>query len=134
MKATTLFKDFFNSEKAGGLVLIACTILSLLLANSNYGTSYHDFFQTQFAGHSFEHWINDGLMTIFFLLIGLELEREIYQGELSNIKDALLPIFGALGGMLIPAGICPDGSLLMQQHICSAEYPKTATLVATTLP
>ena len=105
MKATTLFKDFFNSEKAGGLVLIACTILSLLLANSNYGTSYHDFFQTQFAGHSFEHWINDGLMTIFFLLIGLELEREIYQGELSNIKDALLPIFGALGGMLIPAGI-----------------------------
>ena len=104
MKATTLFKDFFNSEKAGGLVLIACTILSLLLANSNYGTSYHDFFQTQFAGHSFEHWINDGLMTIFFLLIGLELEREIYQGELSNIKDALLPIFGALGGMLIPAG------------------------------
>ncbi|MBX3164751.1 MAG: Na+/H+ antiporter NhaA [Bacteroidetes bacterium] len=105
MKATTLFKDFFNSEKTGGLVLIACTILSLLLANSNYGTSYHDFFQTQFAGHSFEHWINDGLMTIFFLLIGLELEREIYQGELSNIKDALLPIFGALGGMLIPAGI-----------------------------
>ena len=105
MKATTLFKDFFNSEKAGGLVLIACTILSLLLANSNFGTSYHDFFQTQFAGHSFEHWINDGLMTIFFLLIGLELEREIYQGELSNIKDALLPIFGALGGMLIPAGI-----------------------------
>ena len=105
MKATTLFKDFFNNEKAGGLVLIACTILSLLLANSNYGTCYHDFFQTQFAGHSFEHWINDGLMTIFFLLIGLELEREIYQGELSNIKDALLPIFGALGGMLIPAGI-----------------------------
>ena len=78
MKATTLFKDFFNSEKAGGHVLIACTILSLLLANSNYGTSYHDFFQTQFAGHSFEHWINDGLMTIFFLLIGVELEREIY--------------------------------------------------------
>lgn len=105
MKATKLFKDFFNSEKAGGLVLIACTILSLLLANSNFGTSYHDFFQTQFAGHSFEHWINDGLMTIFFLLIGLELEREIYQGELSNFKDALLPIFGALGGMFIPAGI-----------------------------
>lgn len=105
MKATKLFKDFFNSEKAGGLVLIACTILSLLLANSNFGTSYHDFFQTKFAEHSFEHWINDGLMTIFFLLIGLELEREIYQGELSNFKDALLPIFGALGGMFIPAGI-----------------------------
>lgn len=105
MKVTKLFKEFFESEKAGGLVLIACTILSLLLANSNFGTYYHDFFQTQFAGHSFEHWINDGLMTIFFLLIGLELEREIYHGELSNIKDALLPIFGALGGMLIPAGL-----------------------------
>jgi len=105
MKATKLFKDFFNSEKAGGLVLIACTILSLLLVNSNFGTNYHEFFQTQFAGHSFEHWINDGLMTIFFLLIGLELEREIYQGELSKIKDAMLPIFGALGGMFVPAGI-----------------------------
>jgi NhaA family Na+:H+ antiporter len=105
MKATKLFKEFFDSEKAGGIVLIACTIFSLILANSNIGTSYHDFFQTQFAGHSTEHWINDGLMTIFFLLIGLELEREIYQGELSNIKDALLPIFGALGGMFVPAGI-----------------------------
>ena len=105
MKATKIFTDFFNSEKASGLVLIACTILSLTLANSNFGASYHEFFQSQLAGHSFEHWINDGLMTIFFLLIGLELEREIYQGELSNIKDALLPIFGALGGMLIPAGI-----------------------------
>lgn len=100
-----LFKEFLESEKSGGLVLIVCTILSLIIANSNFGTSYHDFFQTQFAGHSFEHWINDGLMTIFFLLIGLELEREIYQGELSNIKDAMLPIFGALGGMFVPAGI-----------------------------
>jgi NhaA family Na+:H+ antiporter len=105
MRATKVFKEFFDSEKSGGLVLIACTILSLTLANSNFGTDYHDFFQTQFARHSLEHWINDGLMTIFFLLIGLELEREIYQGELSNIKDALLPIFGALGGMFVPAGI-----------------------------
>ena len=105
MRATKLFKEFFDSEKAGGLVLIACTILSLTLANSNFGTDYHHFWQTQFAGHSIEHWINDGLMTIFFLLIGLELEREIYQGELSSIKDALLPIFGALGGMFVPAGI-----------------------------
>ena len=105
MKATKLFTDFFNSEKAGGLVLIACTILSLTLANSNFGADYHHFWLTQFAGNSVEHWINDGLMTIFFLLIGLELEREIYQGELSKIKDALLPIFGALGGMFVPAGI-----------------------------
>jgi NhaA family Na+:H+ antiporter len=105
MKATTLFKDFFNSEKAGGLILIGCTILSLTLVNSSLGAEYRHFWQTQFAGHSIEHWVNDGLMSIFFLLIGLELEREIYKGELSNIKDALLPIFGALGGIIIPAGL-----------------------------
>lgn len=67
--------------------------------------SYHHFWQTQFAGHSIAHWINDGLMTCFFLLIGLELEREIYKGELSNIKDALLPVFAAVGGMIVPAGL-----------------------------
>ena len=105
MKMTRLFKDFFDSEKAGGLILIGCTILSLVIANSTFGESYHHFWQTQFAGHSIEHWVNDGLMTIFFLLIGLELEREIYKGELSNFKDALLPIFGALGGIIIPAGL-----------------------------
>lgn len=102
---TKLFKEFFESEKAGGLILIGCTILSLTLANSNFGTDYHHFWQTQLAGHSIEHWVNDGLMTIFFLLIGLELEREIYHGELAKIKDALLPIFAALGGIIIPAGL-----------------------------
>lgn len=105
MKITKLYREFFESEKAGGLVLIACTIVSLIIANSDFGTGYHHLWQAVFAGHSVEHWINDGLMAIFFLLIGLELEREIYKGELSKIKDALLPIFGALGGMLIPAGI-----------------------------
>ncbi len=103
MKATQLYKDFFESEKSGGLVLIAFTLISLFIANSGFGNSYIHLWETQFAGHSIEHWINDGLMTIFFLLIGLELEREIYKGELSHIKDALLPIFGALGGMLVPA-------------------------------
>jgi len=102
---TKLFKEFFESEKAGGLILIGCTIVSLTLANSNFGTDYHHFWQTQLAGHSIEHWVNDGLMTIFFLLIGLELEREIYHGELAKIKDALLPIFAALGGIIIPAGL-----------------------------
>lgn len=105
MKATKLYKEFFDSEKAGGLTLIACTLLSLIFANSHFGTNYQDFFQTELAGLTIEHWINDGLMTIFFLLIGLELEREIYKGELSNIKDALLPIFGALGGIIVPAGL-----------------------------
>ena len=105
MKLTQLFRDFFESEKVGGLVLILCTLVSLVLANSAFGETYHHFWLTEFAGQSIEYWINDGLMTLFFLLIGLELEREIYQGELSNIKDALLPIFAAIGGMLLPAAI-----------------------------
>lgn len=105
MKATKLFTEFINSEKTAGLVLIACTLLSLTLANSNFGALYQDFYQTKLAGLSIGHWINDGFMAIFFLLIGLEIEREIYHGELSNIKDALLPIFGALGGIIVPAGI-----------------------------
>ena len=105
MKITKLFKHFFESEKAGGLILIACTLLSLIISNSYFGESYLHFWHTNFAGDSIEHWVNDGLMTIFFLLIGLELEREIYIGELSNIKDALLPVFAAIGGMIVPAAI-----------------------------
>jgi NhaA family Na+:H+ antiporter len=105
MKATALFKEFFKSERTGGMVLLCLSILSLILANSSLGSSYTGFWHMQVAGQSMVHWINDGLMTIFFLLIGLELEREIYQGELSTYKDALLPIFAALGGMLFPAGL-----------------------------
>ena len=105
MRLTRLFKDFTNSEKAGGLILVFVTVLSLILANSAWQTDYISFWNMDVAGHSIVHWINDGLMTIFFLLIGLELEREIYQGELSSLKNAALPFFGALGGMLIPAGI-----------------------------
>ncbi|MFY7899636.1 MAG: Na+/H+ antiporter NhaA [Chitinophagaceae bacterium] len=105
MLQTKLFKEFFESEKAGGLTLVFCTIVSLIIANSNWGHQYHQIWQTSFANHSIEHWVNDGLMTIFFLLIGLELEREVYIGELSNIKDALFPTFGAIGGILIPAFI-----------------------------
>lgn len=105
MIRTKIFKDFFDSEKVGGLILISCTLISLLIANSSFGLSYHHFWASRIFGQSIEYWINDGLMTIFFLLIGLELEREIYQGELANIRDALLPIFAAIGGMLVPAGI-----------------------------
>jgi Na+:H+ antiporter, NhaA family len=105
LRTTKLFKAFFKSEKAGGIVLIVCTIISLLITNSAFGEDYQAIWHIQFFGHSIEHWINDGLMTIFFLLIGLELEREIYHGELSNIKDATLPIFAALGGMIVPAGL-----------------------------
>lgn len=105
MKVTRLFTEFFNSEKSGGLILVFVAVLSLALANSPLQTSYINFWQIDFAEHSIVHWINDGLMSIFFLLIGLELEREIYKGELSDIKSASLPIFGALGGMFVPAGL-----------------------------
>lgn len=105
MQLTRLYKEFFNSEKAGGLILVFVTVLSLGLANSPWQTDYINFWHFDLGGHSVVHWINDGLMTVFFLLIGLELEREIYHGELSNIKNASLPIFGAIGGMLIPAGL-----------------------------
>ena len=105
MKLTKTFKAFFESEKSGGLLLLSVTIISLLLANSPFQTGYIAFWETNLGSHSITHWINDGLMAIFFLLIGLELEREIYQGELSNFKNASLPIFGALGGMIVPAGL-----------------------------
>jgi len=104
IKISKLFVDFFESKKSGGLILLVCTVISLLLANSVFGDSYLHFWDTDVAGNTLEYWINDGLMTVFFLLIGLELEREMYIGELSDFKTALLPIFGALGGMLVPAG------------------------------
>ncbi len=105
MRLSKTFKAFFESEKSGGLLLLSVTILSLLLANSPISTQYIAFWETNVGSHSITHWINDGLMAIFFLLIGLELEREMYHGELSNIKNAALPIFGALGGMVVPAGL-----------------------------
>ncbi len=105
IKLSNLFNEFFESEKSGGLILVFVTFLSLLLANSPLQDIYINFWRYDIGGHSLTHWINDGLMTVFFLLIGLELEREIYKGQLSKIRNASLPIFGALGGMLIPAGI-----------------------------
>lgn len=97
------FNRFFASEKAGGIVLIACTVLSLLLANSPVGQDYLQFWHVQLVGLSVELWVNDALMAIFFLLIGLELERELYSGELSNFRNALLPILAAAGGIAAPA-------------------------------
>lgn len=97
------FSKFFESEKASGIVLIICTIISLLIANSLLGASYLNFWHLYFAGLSIEHWVNDALMAIFFLLIGLELKRELYNGELSTVKSALLPIVAAVGGVCLPA-------------------------------
>jgi NhaA family Na+:H+ antiporter len=103
MRLTKLFTSFFESEKAGGLILLICTAFSLVISNTSFSESYFDIWHYPLANHSLEHWINDGLMAIFFLMIGLELEREVYIGELSKIKDAILPISGALGGMIFPA-------------------------------
>ena len=97
------FKKFFESEKSAALVLIVFTAISLLLANSPASSSYLQFWQLKLGGLSIEHWVNDALMAIFFLLIGLELERELYSGELSELRKALLPIFAAVGGIAIPA-------------------------------
>ncbi len=106
MKLTSLFQSFFQNEKAGGIVLIFCTIISLLLANSSISEAYTHFWHSPIIGqNNLEYWINDGLMAIFFLLVGLELKRELLVGELSNLKKALLPVVGALGGMLVPAFI-----------------------------
>lgn len=103
MKVTKLFISFFESEKASGIILLICTLISISIANSTLGDSYLHFFHIKIGNLSLEHIINDGLMTIFFLMIGLELEREVYIGELSNLKNAMLPILAAVGGMLIPA-------------------------------
>jgi NhaA family Na+:H+ antiporter len=102
MQLTKIFKAFFESEKAGGIILMFCTLLSLLLVNSSYSEVYLHIWHWPLFGENIEHWINDGLMAIFFLLIGLELEREVYNGELSNLKNALLPMMAAIGGMVLP--------------------------------
>lgn len=99
------FVRFFESEKTGGILLVVCAAIALLIANSPLGDAYALFWQRRFFGMSLEHWVNDALMAVFFLLIGLELERELYSGELADFKNALLPIFAALGGMLAPAAI-----------------------------
>lgn len=104
-RLTGSFQEFFNSEKASGILLIAATIISLALANSALGPQYLGIWHHYFAGLSIEHWVNDGLMAVFFLLIGLELERELHNGELSDFRNALLPIFAAIGGIALPAGI-----------------------------
>lgn len=103
-RLTRLFNEFFESEK-GGVLLIGCTIISLLIANSSFSEAYTHFWQLHFGGLSIEHWVNEGLMSVFFFLIGLELKREVIVGELSDVKNAMLPVFAAIGGMLLPAAI-----------------------------
>lgn len=111
MKITKYFKNFFNNFQSSGILLVLCVVISLLIANSSFGREYQYFWNKE-IGTDFLHlkypisiWINDGLMAIFFLLVGLEIKREIVEGELSDIKNAFLPILGALGGMLVPMAI-----------------------------
>ncbi len=100
---TEAFKEFFESEKFSGVFLAISAVIALIIANSSLGESYLHLLHGSIFGLSIVHWVNDGLMAIFFLLIGLELERELYTGELSEIKKAALPIFAAVGGVILPA-------------------------------
>ncbi len=110
-RTTNFFKWFFKLEAASGLVLLFSAIIALIISNSNYANFYFDTLnQYLFIGInniglklSVLHWINDALMAIFFFFVTLEIKREFIQGELSNMKQAMLPIIGAVGGMLVPA-------------------------------
>lgn len=104
---------FLHVESASGVVLLACTVLALVLANSPFAHAFEAIWETEvgfrFGGfemmHSLHHWINDGLMVIFFFVIGLEVKRELAYGELREVRRAALPLLAALGGMIVPAGI-----------------------------
>ncbi len=100
-----LFSDFFNSEKTGGYILMACAVVAVAFANSPWAESYLHLWHTPLPGGSLEFWINDGLMAVFFLLVGLEIERELYIGELSSMRNAATPLLAALGGMVVPASV-----------------------------
>ena len=110
-KVSTPFEEFLHAQTTTGLILIVMTIIALLLANTSLYETYAHFFHMNIdfnvgswaLSHSLHHWINDGLMAIFFFLIGLEIKREITAGELSNLKVAILPILAAIGGMVFPA-------------------------------
>lgn len=102
-RLSNTFQEFIKNERSGAIVLIFCTGVSLIIANSALGPAYLGFWHGYVGPLSVEHWVNDGLMAIFFLLIGLELERELYIGELSNVRNALLPIIAAVGGLAVPA-------------------------------
>lgn len=107
------FKNFIHSSSFGGILLILCVGIALLIANSSLGDSFENVlavkigpaWQDVHLHYSVQSWINDGLMAIFFLLVGLEIKRELVDGALSSPKNALLPILAALGGALLPAVI-----------------------------
>jgi Na+:H+ antiporter, NhaA family len=104
--------EFLHREASGGILLIICTVIALAWANTSWFQSYYDLWHTHISfsignlltlDYSIHHWINDGLMVIFFFTVGLEIKRELLVGELSTRQKASLPIAGALGGMIAPA-------------------------------
>ena len=103
MLITQYFKKFFQFAQSSGNLLVICVALSLLIANSSLSEGFQSLLDTFIGPYSTSMWINDGLMAIFFLLVGLEIKRELVEGELSSFKSASLPIFAAIGGMLVPA-------------------------------
>lgn len=107
------FQEFLHAEASGGIILLVCTIVALAWANSPWGDSYVSLWETKVGfsigtyglSESLLHWINDALMAVFFLVVGLEIKREILVGELAKPRQAALPMAAALGGMIVPA-IC----------------------------
>ena len=107
------FQEFARRSTAGGILLLASAIIALLWANSPWGHLYDQLWHTEIAivlgnfhlEEDLLHWINDGLMAIFFLFVGLEIKREVLIGELASVRRAALPIVAAAGGMLVPAGL-----------------------------
>jgi NhaA family Na+:H+ antiporter len=104
-------RRFILKSSTGGIILFSAAILAMVIANSPYGEAFHHFWETEFSigfngkvlSKSLHHWINDGLMAVFFFVVGLELKREIMAGELSSLSKAALPVAAAIGGMLFPA-------------------------------
>ena len=109
MVITDYFKKFIHNSQSSGILLILCVAVSLLIANSSLGPAFQNLLDKKIGTEMFQLnypisiWINDGLMAIFFLLVGLEIKREIIEGELSSLKNASLPIVAAVGGMVVPA-------------------------------
>jgi NhaA family Na+:H+ antiporter len=112
-RVLTPLDEFIHRQTTSGILLMACAIVALYIANSHWNEAYHHLLEMRFSigaegfqlSKSIHHWINDGLMALFFFVVGLELKREILVGELADPKQAMLPIIAALGGMVVPAGI-----------------------------
>lgn len=98
-----MIRSFFKTEAAGGVLLVMAAIAAMLIANSPVNELYQHALHVYVFGMSLSHWVNDGLMAIFFLLIGLEVKRELIEGSLKSKEQALFPAIAALGGMLAPA-------------------------------